>query len=92
MSATLIVRHPVADYATWRAVYDSEAVKALHSKYGVSSAKVLRSPDDSNDVLVLHDFTEVDQANAFAADPALQEAMSRGGVSAPPRIEVFELA
>ncbi|HYA45491.1 MAG TPA: hypothetical protein VED59_07785 [Acidimicrobiales bacterium] len=31
-------------------------------------------------------------ANAFASDPSLAEAMQRGGVSGPPRIEFYEEA
>ena len=44
MSATLIVRHPVQDYAAWRAVYDGAEVAALHAKHGVSNARVGRPP------------------------------------------------
>jgi hypothetical protein len=34
----------------------------------------------------------VDQATAFSNDPSLKEAMGRGGVAGPPRIEIFESA
>jgi len=40
MTATLIVRHPVQSYATWRSVYDGPEVAALHQKYGVANARV----------------------------------------------------
>jgi len=33
----------------------------------------------------------VEQAGAFAHDPALREGMGRAGVAGPPRIEIFEV-
>lgn len=87
MSATLIVRHPVADYTTWRPVYDE--VGALRDQHGCTYERVLRLPTDGNDVVAIHDFPTVEQAEAFAADPALKAAMERSGVSGAPRIEIF---
>ena len=87
MSATLVVRHHVTDYAKWRAVYDE--VEPLRAKHGCTARRVLRLPEDANDLLVTHDFPTADQARSFAGDPALGEAMQRGGVDAPPRIEIF---
>lgn len=90
MTATLIVRHPVTDYATWRATYDSPAVASLHAKHGVTDDEVLRAPADGNDVVVIHRFATADAANAFVSDPDLKQAMENGGVAGPPRIEIFE--
>jgi hypothetical protein len=88
MSATLVVRHPVADYAAWRSVYDE--LEPLRVEHGCTAKAVYASPDDANDVFVTHDFPTVAQASAFAGDPALKEGMSRAGVAGPPRIEIFE--
>ena len=87
MSATLVVRHTVNDYATWRPVYDELEPLRLH--HGCTDKKVLASPDDANDLLITHDFPTVEQATAFAHDPALRDGMQRAGVSGPPRIEIF---
>jgi len=91
MSATLIVRHPVSDYALWRKVYDGPEVASLHTKYGVSNARVGQAPDDANDVVVTHDFASTADAQGFAADPGLKQAMESAGVAGAPRIEIFEL-
>lgn len=88
MSATLTVRHSVADYAAWRSVYDS--VDPLRAQYGCSAAQVFRTPTDPNDVFATHEFPTVEQATAFASDPALATAMQSGGVTSAPRIEIFE--
>ena len=90
MSATLIVRHPVADYAVWRPVYDS--VGTLRDQHGCTSERVLVLPTDGNDVVAIHDFPTVEQAEAFASDPALKAAMERAGVAGAPRIEIFASA
>ena len=87
MTATLIVRHPVSDYAAWRAVYDT--VGGLHAKHQVTSSQVLQMPNDANDVTVIHNFASLDNANGLAADPELKSAMERAGVAGAPRIEIF---
>jgi hypothetical protein len=92
MSATMTVRHPVQDYAAWRAVYDGAEVAALHSKHGVTNAPVGRNPEDGNDIQVTHDFDSVDAAQNFAGDPDLAAAMEKAGVAGAPEIAVFELA
>ena len=81
-----IVKHPVNDYAAWRTVY--EQVQPLRDKHGVSAADVLQDPADPNNLTILHWFPSVGQAEAFAADPELKDAMGRAGVAAPPRIEI----
>jgi len=87
MSATLVVRHTVNDYATWRPVYDG--LEPLRVQHGCTDKRVLASPDDANDLLITHDFPTVEQASAFAHDPGLREGMERAGVSGAPRIEIF---
>jgi quinol monooxygenase YgiN len=81
-----IVQHPVNDYAAWRTVYDQ--VQPLRDKHGVSAADVLQDPTNPNSLTILHWFPSVGQAEAFAADPGLKEAMTKAGVTAPPRIEI----
>jgi len=87
MSAILTVRHNVEDYAAWRKVYDE--AEALRAQHGCIAARVLRLPDDENDLLVTHDFPTVEQAESFAHDPALREIMGRAGVQGVPQIEIF---
>jgi len=88
MSATLVVRHTVADYAPWRAIYDE--VDPIRAAHGCTSERVLRLPSDANDVFITHEFPSVANAEAFASDPKFGEAMKRAGVTSAPRIEIFE--
>jgi len=78
MSATLLVRHRVQDYAAWRAVYES--VEGLRQQHGCTEAEVLVDPGDKEDVFVIHRFPTLDQAQAFAGSGELKEAMGRAGV------------
>lgn len=84
--ALTMVRHTVTDFDKWHLVYDE--VQPLRDKYGILDASVLQDPGDANDVTVLHWFPSLDQARGFVGDPGLKDAMSRAGVSAPPRIEI----
>ena len=90
MSATLVARHRVNDYAQWRSVYDS--LEPLRAKHGCTGARVWQLTGDTEDVLVTHDFPTPDQAGAFASDPELKEGMAKAGVAGPPQIEVFVVA
>lgn len=90
MSATLTVRHTVADFEAWLVVY--KEAETIRDNHGCTAEQVYRLPADGNDVFVTHDFPTAAQAEAFAADPQLRAAMERGGVTSPPRIEIFERA
>ena len=90
MTATLVVRHKVNDYAGWRPVYDT--LEPLRAKYGCTDARVWQLTSDANDVLVSHDFPTEEQAAGFAGDPELKEGMATAGVAGPPQIEIFAVA
>lgn len=90
MSTTLVVRHQVSDYATWRPVYDS--LEELRSQHGCTGARVWQHADNSNDVLVTHDFPTAEQAASFAGDPELKAGMARAGVTGQPQIDLYTVA
>lgn len=87
MSATLAVQHHVRDYAAWRKVYDE--VEPLRAQHGCTAQRVMRLPDDGNELFVTHDFPTAEQAASFGQDPGLREAMDRAGVEGAPRIQIF---
>ena len=88
MTTTLAVRHSVSDYSAWRAVY--EEVGTIRSQHGCLAEQVFRSPEDTNDLFITHEFPTVEQARAFTQDPSFAAAMQRAGVISAPRIEIFE--
>ena len=75
---TLMIEHRVADYATWREVYD--AVEPVRASGGVRSHRVLQQAGDPNHVVVEHVFDDAASAGAFLENPDLRDVMARGGV------------
>lgn len=90
MSATLVVRHKVNDYAAWRAVYDE--LEPLRGKHGCMGKRELRLPGDANDLLITHDFGSVEQSSAYAGSDELRAGMAQAGVVGAPRVEIFTTA
>jgi hypothetical protein len=87
MSATLVVRHKVNDYAAWRSVYDG--LEPLRAQHGCTAQRVLRLPADANDLLITHDFPSVEEASTFAESDDLRAGMARAGVNGRPSVEIF---
>jgi hypothetical protein len=86
--ALSLVLHRVADYPAWRQVYDS--VSNLQKAGGVIAESVHRTAGDPDNVLVIHEFGTLGEAQAFFASDELQDAMRRAGVVGQPRIEFYE--
>jgi hypothetical protein len=82
--ATMIVRHRVSNFETWKEVFDG--MKSTRAKYGWKSTRVLRDATDPNLVTIINHVASLDQAKQYGADPELRGAMQRGGVQGPPDI------
>jgi heme-degrading monooxygenase HmoA len=87
---TVAVRHRVADYDTWKLGYDDHAV--VRKELGCTGDMLLRDSTDPNAVLVLTFWPTAADAQAFATDPRLPEAMQKAGVISEPRIETYDEA
>ncbi len=79
-----VIRHKVADFAKWKAVYDSHDSARLAS--GIHSYVIGRNLEDSNMVLVALKVDDLEKAKAFTKDPGLKETMKKGGVTGAPEI------
>jgi hypothetical protein len=79
----LFVRINVADYETWREVYDQFYAEQVAR--GVVGSAAFQLVDDPNDVTVWHDFETVEVAKAFVSSDALRSAMQRAGVQGEPQ-------
>ena len=88
MSVTAAVRHKVADYDAWRTVYDGLA--DVQAKGGVTAKSVHRLVGDGDDLLVVHRFETLGEAEAFLSSDELRAGMQEAGVQGPPTIEIFQ--
>ena len=86
--ATLVVKHHVRDYATFRPVYDS--ADSIRRSGGVIAASLYREKGDPNSLLITHQFATMAEAETFVANPALADAMRQAGVEGAPHFEFYE--
>jgi hypothetical protein len=80
----LFVRINVADYDTWREVYD----QFYGERFGMGALgdAAFQLVDDPNDVTVWHDFETAEVAKAFVSSDTLRNAMERAGVQREPQM------
>lgn len=88
--ALMVVLHRVKDYAAWRKGY--EGAGPLQKAGGVTAESVFRAKGDPNNVLVLHHFATMAEAETFMARDDLREAMEQAGIEGVPRFELFDEA
>jgi len=83
------ITHAVKDFDKWQPVFkeDSTARKAA----GLSDIVVGRQVDSANNLMVVLNASDVAKAKAFAADPRLKDAMTKGGVISKPDVEYFHV-
>ncbi len=82
--AAAVVRHQVADFDTWKPVFDDgeDARRAA----GILGYHLNRAEDDPNVVSIYMAVSDVDQAKAFAESDDLRDDMQKAGVVSAPEI------
>ena len=85
-----VISHPVEDYGVWRQIYDDFA--DAQQAGGVIMEQVYQDPADPNNVLVLHGFASLGDAEEFLTSDKLKTAMAGAGVAAPPTVSVMARA
>jgi hypothetical protein len=84
---TLVVRHTVQDFDTWKSGFDSH--DPVRRGHGSTGYQVLQ---DGNNVLALIAFPDVASSEAFRSDPSLREVMAKAGVIGAPDISIWSEA
>jgi len=85
----LSVKHTVADFDAWKPVFDEHA--ATRKEHGATGHRLAQSLDDPNALTVLVMFPDRAAAEGFLADASLRKAMSSGGATSEPTIELLEV-
>ena len=84
----MTVRHKVADFAKWKPVYDQHDV--VRKQFGCQAADVFSNVQNPNDVMVVLQWENKEQAMKFGQSPTLKEAEERGGVVGVPEVSFAE--
>ena len=82
--AFILIRHKVKDFDTWKTGYEAHQPKRQEA--GLTEKYLLRSADDSNEVVMLFEAADLPKAKAFAASADLREKMKEVGVVDKPDI------
>ena len=82
--AFILIRHKVRDFDTWKTGYDAHQPKRTEA--GLTEKYLLRSADDTNEVVMLFEAADLNRAKAFAASADLREKMQEVGVIDKPDI------
>ncbi len=86
--ATVFIRHPVADFDSWRPHYDEGAHR--RDEAGLTEVGVFQDASDPNSVLVVWNTDNVDGFEAMLADEDLKQKMQDAGVLASPEVWIAE--
>jgi heme-degrading monooxygenase HmoA len=79
------IRHTIADYAKWHAGFDAhEAARRAAGATGVN--QVYRDVENPNQITVMLEWDNAENARKFASDPALKEVMQAAGVTSAPEV------
>ena len=84
----MLCRNKVADFATWKKVFDAHAEAQRQS--GLHLQRLWRGLDNPNEVFMLFEVTDIDKARNFVASPKVPDAQCQSGVLEKPDIFFME--
>ncbi len=85
---TIFLQHRVADYDSWRPVYDEDGER--RSAAGLSEIGVYRKTGDENLVLLVWGAENVEGFQAMFTSDELKDKMQKAGVISEPEVWIGE--
>jgi len=82
VSFVLVTRHKVDDYAKWKSEFDGNT--AMRKDAGEKSYKIFQTDNDTNDLVILFEWDNLDNARKFMQSNELREKMKKAGVISEP--------
>jgi quinol monooxygenase YgiN len=82
------VRHTVADFNKWKVVFDE--TEPMRKQAGSTGVHVFQNHNNPNEVFVITEWNNKEQANKFRQSPELKKAMERGGIIGAPEMSFAE--
>jgi hypothetical protein len=80
----LTIHLKVKDYAAWRTSYNAN--EKSRGSAGISNARVFRSAEDQNDLVLLQDAADVAKARTWLGSDDQKAVMQKSGVIGSPTI------
>jgi hypothetical protein len=80
----VLVRHKVEDFGKWKPIYDGH--QEARAAAGLQELHLWHNIDDPNDIFLLFEVADVEEAKAFARSSDLKERMRDAGVMGAPDI------
>ena len=84
----LLIRHKVADYATWKPVFDEHG--STRAANGSQGGRVFQSKSDPDEVFILLEWDDLERADLFVLSDDLSEAMVRAEVAERPDVWILK--
>ena len=86
----VFIKHTVADYAKWKAVFDADS--SFRNEAGLHlMGPIARGLENKNMVEIGLAMDDITKAKAFANDPRLKGVMQNGGVTSAPNINYYNI-
>ena len=79
--AVVVLSHPVADFKSWKTVYDGDAER--RSRAGLKEVIVGQDANDPNMVYMVFETDNPGVIQQMLSDPNLAEVMKESGVTIP---------
>jgi quinol monooxygenase YgiN len=86
--ATMIVKHRVANFESWKKVFDE--MEGTRREHGWTGHEVHRDANDPNVVVIVNHMRDVAGGKRYGGSQALRDAMARGGVQSAPEITFLD--
>jgi hypothetical protein len=81
----LLFHHEVADYAAWKAAFDSAL--DWRTKHGERHCRIFRGVQNPNELTLMFEWESFEKAHAFVGSDELKTRMASAGVRSTPRVE-----
>ena len=85
---SLLIRHHVADYDAWKAVFDEHELTRRAN--GSQGGRLFHSSSDPNEVLLLLEWDDLERARLFAQSDDLREELKQTDVTDDPDLWFLE--
>lgn len=84
----VLIHHKVKSFAAWKPVFDQNA--PMRAAAGCKGGTLLHSTNNPNEITILFDWDNIDNAQRFAESDKLKEAMQKAGVLGKPEVRILD--